>query len=93
MSVSLKNARMERSISAASAFPLFITPSNASSASSPQCHVSSKGFNLGARPFAGGTLKKDIVSGLAVERRIEINEVNAFIVDGVLHDGQVVAVI
>ena len=56
MSFSFKNDRIDRSISAASVFGPVITPSNASSASSPQCQVSPKA-SICARDFSPAAKK------------------------------------
>jgi hypothetical protein len=52
-----------------------------------------KCLNLRARFLACGALEKDVVRGLAVEWRIEVNEVYAFIVNAATKYREIVAVI
>ena len=70
---------MDRSISAASEFGPDITPSNANSASSPQCQVSPKA-SICALDCSPEVLKQHVVRGLAIEWRVEVDQIDALIV-------------
>jgi len=52
-----------------------------------------EGFDLGAGFLARRALEKDIVRCLAVERRVQVNQVHAFIVENSAQDGEVVAIV
>jgi hypothetical protein len=52
-----------------------------------------EGFYLCARFFSSGAAKENVVVRLAIEWRIEVNEIYAFIVNAATKYGEVVAVI
>src|SRR5450432_1552130 len=52
-----------------------------------------EGLNLRAGPLTGGSAKQYVVRRLAVERRIEVDEVRALIVDSAPQNSEVVAVV
>src|SRR5208283_4073819 len=49
--------------------------------------------DLRAGLLASGTLEEHVVGGLAVERRIEVNQVNALVVNAAAQDVEVVAIV
>jgi hypothetical protein len=52
-----------------------------------------EGFNLGARFLAGGATKQNVVRGLTVEWRIEVNQIHALIVNAAAQNVEIVAVV
>lgn len=52
-----------------------------------------KSLDLGLRLFAGRRSEKDIVTGLTVEGRIKVNQVNAFVLNVLFQDVEIVAVV
>jgi hypothetical protein len=55
--------------------------------------LSIRNRHLQIRRDAGFILKKHVVIAVRIKRRIEINEVNGFILDVIPHDLQIIAVI
>lgn len=68
---------MARNISAASVFPDLITSSKACSACGPPMPCILEGFDLGLRLFTSGCFEQDVIGGLRIEWRVEINEIGA----------------
>ena len=93
MSFSFKNALVDRSISAALELFPDITPSKANSASSPQCQVSKKASICALDLSPCRALKQHVISRLAIEWRVQVDEIHTLIVYGVLQNREVVAVV
>jgi hypothetical protein len=67
--------------------------SRASLALSPQVQVSSNASMLASAPCAGGGLEQDVVAGVRIERRIEVDEVHALVGHVIAQDLEIVALV
>ena len=93
MSFSPRNDLIARTRSAALVWPDRSTWSNALSASWPQCQVSSNALDLRSRLRPSRGAEQDVVVGLRVEWRVQVDQVHALARYAVSQHIQVVAVI
>src|ERR1700730_3691312 len=71
--------------------PILIISFNDHSASSPQSQVSRNAFRLSGRLRVFWALKEDVIPSIAIERRVQIDQIDARIIDVLSQNFEIVA--